>query len=90
TGGMSKAKLDRYRQDMIGLFGSGGSMDRRLQEAYRRFRNFLHRTKKYTSIDGYCTLASLSAKMGLMLFQVRPKLHMLCHLVLHLEHQLER
>ena len=31
--------------------------------------------------DGYATLASLSAKLGHMLYQVRPKLHMYCHIV---------
>ena len=32
--------------------------------------------------DGYMTLASLTSKLSLRLFKVRPKLHMMCHLQL--------
>ncbi|CAE7535147.1 unnamed protein product, partial [Symbiodinium pilosum] len=35
----------------------------------------------YESGEGYATLASLSARAGLMMFKIRPKLHMYCHLV---------
>ena len=30
--------------------------------------------------DGYSTLATLTARAGLKLFKIRPKLHMMCHL----------
>ncbi|CAL1145208.1 unnamed protein product [Cladocopium goreaui] len=36
-------------------------------------------------IDGYSTLASLTAKMGYRLYQIRPKLHMMCHIQLDLQ-----
>lgn len=41
-------------------------------------------TKKHLSTfkDGYCTLTSLTSKCGLMLFKMRPKLHMFGHLML--------
>ncbi|CAK9113127.1 unnamed protein product [Durusdinium trenchii] len=38
--------------------------------------------------DGYMTLASLTSKLSLRLFKVRPKLHMMCHLQLDMEDML--
>ena len=32
--------------------------------------------------DGYATLAALSSRMGIFGFQLRPKLHMMFHIVL--------
>ncbi|CAE7396357.1 Ankrd17, partial [Symbiodinium pilosum] len=41
-------------------------------------------------VAGYSTLASLSAKFGHKLYHIRPKLHMLAHIVLFLQHQCDR
>jgi len=38
--------------------------------------------------DGYSTLASLCSKAGFYGYQVRPKVHMLAHIVLDIQHQL--
>ncbi|CAK8988705.1 Uncharacterized protein SCF082_LOCUS1499 [Durusdinium trenchii] len=39
--------------------------------------------------DGYATLASLCSRQGWRGFNLRPKLHMFCHLVLDVQHMLE-
>ena len=39
-------------------------------------------------LDGFSTLAVMTARHGFKLCRVRPKIHMMCHLILQLQHQL--
>ncbi|CAK9031900.1 unnamed protein product [Durusdinium trenchii] len=41
-------------------------------------------------IDGYCTLAALTSKAGILGFQLRPKLHMMGHLLLDLQYDMAK
>lgn len=46
-------------------------------------------TDGWTFTDGYSTLAALSSRQRIYAFQVRPKLHMMGHITLDMDHQLK-